>query len=67
MLLFIAAAFTESPAQLPKAAGAAIVRIEQPVAVSARNWEHSLQVTRREVIVRDEQGRKLLLRLIEMQ
>jgi hypothetical protein len=45
----------------------ATVRIERPSTVTARDWERMPQAMRREVIVRDEQGQPLLLRLIENQ
>jgi hypothetical protein len=43
----------------------ATARIERPSTVTARDWERMPQ--RREVIVRDQQGQPLLLRLIENQ
>ena len=67
MLLSLAAAFTATPQQRPPAAATATVRIERPVSVSGEEWALLPQATRSERIIRDEQGRELLLRLIEMQ
>ncbi len=46
---------------------AAAVRIERPVTISKRDWHLRSEAQHREVIVRDEQGRQLLLRLVENQ
>jgi hypothetical protein len=67
MLLFLAAAFTPQPAQPASVAATAAVRIERPVTVSSKEWEDVPERGRSERAIRDEQGRKLLLRLIEMQ
>ncbi len=45
----------------------ATARIERPSTVSSKDWERSPQQLRRELIVHDELGRPLLLRLIENQ
>ena len=45
----------------------ASVRIERPVSASREEWERLPKSARREVVIRDEQGREILLRLIEQQ
>jgi hypothetical protein len=64
MLLLLAIA-TSSPPVPAKAVATASVRIERPASASERDWEKLPKGRRRELIVRDEQGRDLLLRLIE--
>ena len=68
LVLVLAAAATSVPPP-PKAIAQAeaIVRIERPVAVSRQQWEKLPPSARREVVIRDENGRETLLRLIEQQ
>jgi hypothetical protein len=63
VLLFAALAVSPPPA--PQAT--ATIRIERPVKASRADWERLPPQSKREVIVRDEQGRRLLLRLVENQ
>ena len=64
MLLLIAAASQPQPPPV-RVQATASVRVERPVRVSSENWEQVPKVRRREILVRDEAGRPLLLRLIE--
>jgi hypothetical protein len=68
LLVALAAQAVLAP-PLPKAAvqASATVRIERPSAVSARQWELQPESAKRELRVRDEQGRPVLLRLVENQ
>jgi len=43
----------------------ASLRLERPAEVSSENWEQVSKARRHEILVRDEAGRPLLLRLIE--
>ncbi|HET7316020.1 MAG TPA: hypothetical protein VFI88_01185 [Sphingomicrobium sp.] len=65
MLLLIALASTPTPPPHVKAVAKATVRIERPVTVSRETWDRLPKSRRSEKIVRDEQGRRLLLRLVE--
>lgn len=70
MLLLAALASQVAPAPpLPKgmAQAAATVRIERPSAVSSKDWDRSPPESKREIVVHDENGRPLLLRLVENQ
>ena len=57
------------PPVVPKVSvsATASVRIERPVAVTDRHWRSDAAAQHREVVVRDEHGRTILLRLIENQ
>ena len=46
-------------------AAQASVRIERPATASAKEWEQTPPAGRREMIVRDEKGRVILLRITE--
>ena len=63
MLLLLAIA-SAAPVET---AAKATVRIEHPARIGARDWPLVPEAQRRELIVRDEQGRTLLLRLVENQ
>jgi hypothetical protein len=68
VLLLVALSAQASPAPsqpIVAVQATATARIERPSTVTARDWERMPQ--RREVIVRDQQGQPLLLRLIENQ
>jgi hypothetical protein len=65
-MLLLLASVVASPPQVTVRASAT-VRIERPQNVSREAWDRLPCGSSREVIVRDEQGRPLLLRLIEMQ
>jgi hypothetical protein len=70
VLLLVALSAQASPAPsqpIVAVQATATARIERPSTVTARDWERMPQAMRREVIVRDQQGRPLLLRLIENQ
>jgi hypothetical protein len=70
VLLRVALSAQATPAPSPPIVAVqatATVRIERPSTVTARDWERMPQAMRREVIVRDERGQPLLLRLVENQ
>lgn len=64
MLLLIAAA-SQPPPPPVRVQAKASVRIERPISVSSEDWKRVRKARRREVVVRDEAGRPMLLRLIE--
>ena len=64
MLLLIAAASQPPPPPVRMQATASL-RLERPAEVSSENWEQVPKARRHEILVRDEAGRPLLLRLIE--
>jgi hypothetical protein len=64
LLLAAIAAIATTPAERPVEAQAT-VRIERPVSASADQWERLSETKRREILVRDEHGRPVLVRLIE--
>jgi hypothetical protein len=66
MLLLAALAANFTP-PAPTLRATTTVRIERPVSASRVEWERLPRSQRREAIIRDEQGRPLLLRLIEQQ
>jgi hypothetical protein len=51
----------------PTMQATATVRIERPVKVSRDEWEKLPSQSKREVVITDEQGRRLLLRVVENQ
>jgi hypothetical protein len=65
-LAIIAAASAQPPRPVMVRATAS-VRIERPVSIDANQWKQVPEGSRRETIIRDEQGRELLLRLVEQQ
>jgi hypothetical protein len=68
MLVVAALSAIVAPPPHPKlrSVATAIVRIERPVAAGAGQWEASPAHLRREVVRVDENGRPVLLRLVEM-
>jgi hypothetical protein len=71
LLLAIANLAATAPESQPKlqaqATARATVRIVTPVKIDKTIWERLPKSARREVIVRDERGQPVLLRLIENQ
>ena len=63
-MLIVAALAASTPVQAHQEAVAA-VRIERPSIADSRAWEKLPENRRKEVRIRDEQGRELLLRLVE--
>ena len=61
-----AALASATPQQPGQAVAHATVRIERSVAVRARQWEQVPEQMRREALVVGEDGRPVLLRLVEM-
>jgi hypothetical protein len=49
------------------ATATATVRVERPATASKEDWEHAPRSARRELIVRDKDGQRVLLRLIEFE
>lgn len=43
----------------------ATVRIQRSRALNEYEWKHTPKISRREVIIHDEEGRPILLRLVE--
>ena len=66
MLLLVAFAAAEPPPAHVEAQARATVRIERAVRVDLESWERLPAAARREMLVSDEQGRPLLLRLLEL-
>lgn len=56
-----------SPATSAVAESRATVRIERPVRVGGEEWQRVPRDKRREIVITDEQGRPVLLRLVEME
>jgi hypothetical protein len=63
-MLLLAALALSAPAQ-PRLEAVAAVRIERPSIAASQLWEKLPKARRKEVRIRDEQGRELLLRLVE--
>ena len=66
MLLLVALVSQAAPPP-PKVRATATVRIERAASASRERWEQLPLSSKREVIVRDAQGRPVLLRLVEYQ
>jgi hypothetical protein len=64
--LFAALASTLQPVSDPSAKAQATVRIVRPVHVAAKEWEQLPPSRRRETVV-IERGRRIAVRLIEME
>jgi hypothetical protein len=43
----------------------ASVRIEHPAAANKKEWERSPSSSRREILIRDEDGKRVLVRVIQ--
>jgi hypothetical protein len=43
------------------------VRIERPAVATRDDWERAPSASRREMIIRDERGQRIIVRLIEYQ
>ncbi len=60
---------SHAPAHLPQALSQAqsmaAVRIERPAIANAREWEKAPKSSRREIIILNEDGQRVLVRLIE--
>ena len=67
VLVLAAAASAAPPGPKAVAQAQASVRIERPVTVNRQEWEKLPSSARREIAIRDENGREILLRLIEQQ
>jgi hypothetical protein len=67
LLLGLAPAISVAPPAEARAATTATVRIERPVAVGGEQWERLPRSSRSEIVVRDEQGRPVLVRVVELQ
>jgi hypothetical protein len=66
-MLLLLAIVSSSPPPPVRAFATANVRIERPVTASETDWGQLPEAQRREIIIRDERGRPILLRLIENQ
>jgi hypothetical protein len=69
MVLLAAIVFAAGspPARQPRLQAIASVRIERPSSAGKETWDRTPKARRSEIIIRDDHGRKLLLRLIENQ
>jgi hypothetical protein len=67
MLLLVAAAVPFVPSARAEPQAKVTVRIERAATASRQEWKNTAESGRREVVVRDEHGRPLLLRLIDYQ
>ena len=65
LLLAALAAFSAAPAERPAMQARVTVRIERPARASAKQWDSLPLSGRREILIRDDQGRPVLIRLIE--
>ena len=65
LLAAIASATTTTMIERPSVQARVTVRIERPVTASAEQWERLPASRRREILIRDERGRLVFLRLIE--
>ena len=63
-MLLLAAIATSMTVQ-PRIEATATARIERPSIAASELWERLPKERRREVPIRDQQGRELLLRLVE--
>ena len=63
--MLLLAALATSTAVQPSLEATAAVRIERPSIAGSANWEELAKERRKEIRVRDEKGRELLLRLVE--
>jgi hypothetical protein len=66
VLLFVALASTLQPAPDTRARAQATVRIVRPVHVAGKEWDQLPPSRRREIVV-VERGRRIAVRLIEME
>jgi hypothetical protein len=64
VLLLVALAAQASPPQA-RIQSTAIVRIERPVTAGREEWDRLPASQKRERLTRDEQGRPMLLRIVE--
>jgi hypothetical protein len=68
MLLFPAAIVASPPTTVrTEVQATATIRIERPAIANSEEWKRSPKSQRREIIVRDRNGRPTQLRLIEYQ
>jgi hypothetical protein len=68
MLLLLATVTTSFDASArPDIQATASVRVQRSRPVNEYEWKHTPKLSRRETVVQDDQGRLLLLRLVEYQ
>lgn len=67
LLLLVANVATQPAPPHRIAQAAATVRIERPAIANRDEWKNAPGLARREVIIRDDHGRTVLLRIIEYQ
>lgn len=65
MFWFIALSATAEALSPASATAQAAVRIERPARVGQRQWRRAPEAQRRELVVKDQHGSPILLRLIE--
>lgn len=68
MLLFIASTSTSlAPPPSPQLQATATVQVVRAAPVNSNEWARTPKQSRREIVVRDKEGRQMLLRLVEYQ
>lgn len=66
MFLFLAStAVTLAPPARSEAQATASIRIERPAIANSKAWDRTPAASRRQIIVRDEHGQPVLVRIIE--
>jgi hypothetical protein len=67
LLLLATVSASLEPSPRPEIQARASVRVQRVRAVNQNEWDHAPKSSRREVVVRDDQGRWILLRTVEYQ
>ena len=65
MLLPPPAALPDAPHPRVEVRTSASIRIEHPATVDREQWEKAPKASRREIVVLDEQGRPIVMRVID--
>jgi len=67
VLILASTAATLAPPTRIETQATATIRIERPAIANSKEWQRSPVTSRREIIVRDEHGQPVLVRIIEFQ
>jgi hypothetical protein len=65
LLLASAAASPQPPAPIARVEATASVRIEHSATATRKSWEQLPKGSRKEVVIRDERGRPVLVRIVD--